>query len=388
MPLTSPSPATITWLSGDRELILPWRSENGWAPPRKVVEVDDTLGADAAMRLATVGTGLVWRGDFQNARQLLQAMSRRIARRPSRLASLPYPERFHQMRLARAQRARMLGMVLLVFGPAHTLANRRAPDVSEACGEAYGANDTGYVIPMTELLGAISAHEWRRRGIPVTALGDRIHAHFGVFSPVRGEYLDLVASAPLPCALAKGAPAFDIGTGTGVIAAILARRGVARVVATDVNPRALACARDNIARLGLGAQVEIVETSLYPPGGAGLIVCNPPWLPGRPASALEQAIYDPGQVMLMEFLRGVREHLSADGEAWLILSDLGERLSLRSRESLLEAIAQAGLEVIGRLDTVPVHPGARDTQDPLADARAAEITSLWRLHPADGPTSA
>ena len=155
-----------------------------------------------------------------------------------------------------------------------------------------------------------------------------------------------------------------------------------------MNPRALACARDNIARLGLGAQVEIVETSQYPPGGAGLIVCNPPWLPGRPASALEQAIYDPGQVMLMEFLRGVREHLSADGEAWLILSDLGERLSLRSRESLLEAIAQAGLEVIGRLDTVPVHPGARDTQDPLADARAAEITSLWRLHPADGPTSA
>ena len=388
MPLTSPSPATITWLSGDRELILPWRSENGWAPPRKVVEVDDTLGADAAMRLATVGTGLVWRGDFQNARQLLQAMSRRIARRPSRLASLPYPERFHQMRLARAQRARMLGMVLLVFGPAHTLANRRAPDVSEACGEAYGANDTGYVIPMTELLGAISAHEWRRRGIPVTALGDRIHAHFGVFSPVRGEYLDLVASAPLPCALAKGAPAFDIGTGTGVIAAILARRGVARVVATDVNPRALACARDNIARLGLGAQVEIVETSLYPPGGAGLIVCHPPWLPGRPASALEQAIYDPGQAMLMGFLGGVRKHLSADGEAWLILSDLAERLSLRSRESLLEAIAQAGLEVIGRLDTVPVHPGARDAQDPLADARAAEITSLWRLHPAGGPTSA
>ena len=388
MPLTSPSPATITWLSGDRELILPWRSENGWAPPRKVVEVDDTLGADAAMRLATVGTGLVWRGDFQNARQLLQAMSRRIARRPSRLAALPYPERFHQMRLARAQRARMLGMVLLVFGPAHTLANRRAPDVSEACGEAYGANDTGYVIPMTELLGAISAHEWRRRGIPVTALGDRIHAHFGVFSPVRGEYLDLVASAPLPCALAKGAPAFDIGTGTGVIAAILARRGVARVVATDVNPRALACARDNIARLGLGAQVEIVETSLYPPGGAGLIVCNPPWLPGRPASALEQAIYDPGQAMLMGFLGGVRKHLSADGEAWLILSDLAERLSLRSRESLLEAIAQAGLEVIGRLDTVPVHPGARDAQDPLADARAAEITSLWRLHPAGGPTSA
>ena len=388
MPLTNLCPATIAWLSGNRDLVLPWRSENGWAPPRKVVDADDTLGADAAMRLAAEGTGLVWRGDFQNARQLLQAMGRRIARRPSRLESLPYPQRFHQVRLARAQRARLLGMVLLAFGPSHTLANRRAPDVSAACGESYGADETGYVMPMTELLGVISAHEWRRRGIPVAALGERIHAHFGVFAPVRGEYLDLVASAPLPAVLSGGAPAFDIGTGTGVIAAILARRGVARVVATDVNPRALACARDNITRLGLDARVDIVETGLYPPGRAGLIVCNPPWLPGRPASALEQAIYDPGQRMLTGFLAGVREHLCDDGEAWLILSDLAERLCLRSRESLTEGFAQGGLEVVGRLDTTPVHPGARDAQDPLADARAAEVTSLWRLRPACGPTSA
>ena len=53
---------------------------------------------------------------------------------------------------------------------------------------------------------------------------------------MRGEYLDLVAKAPLP----SRELAFDIGTGTGVLAAILARRGVKRVVATDLDPRALA----------------------------------------------------------------------------------------------------------------------------------------------------
>lgn len=388
MPLTPILPASITWPSGERALTLPWRSENGWTPPRRVVEADDTLGADAAMRLASEGTGLIWRGDFQNARQLLQAMSRRIARRQSRLHSLPYPERFHQMRLARAQRARTLGMLLLCFGPGHALSNRRAPDVREACAEAYGADTTGYVMPMTELLGVISAHEWRRRGVAVAALGDHIHAHFGVFAPVRGEYLDLLASAPLPAAPADGALAFDIGTGTGVIAAILARRGVSRVIATDVNPRALACARDNIARLGLASRVAVLEAGLFPPGHASLIVCNPPWLPGRPASALEQAIYDPGQRMLSGFLAGVRHHLTPGGEAWLILSDLAEHFGLRTREALLDGFANAGLEVVGRLDTVPVHPGARDTDDPLADARGAEITSLWRLRPAVAPTSA
>ena len=388
MPLTPASPATITWHSGSQEQTLPWRSENGWTPPRRVVEADDTLGADGAMRMASEGTGIVWRGDFQNARQLLQAMGRRIAKRQARPQPLPYPERFHQMRLARAQRARTLGMLLLAFGPDHALSNRRAPDVHEACAEAYGADATGYVMPLTELLGVISAHEWRRRGVAVAALGERIHAHFGVFAPVRGEYLDLVASAPLPAALAGGAPAFDIGTGTGVIAAILARRGVSKVFATEVNPRALACARDNIARLGLAPRVDVLETSLFAPGRAGLIVCNPPWLPGRPASALEQAIYDPGLRMLTGFLNGLRDHLTPDGEAWLILSDLAERFGLRSREALLESIARAGLEVAGRLDTVPVHPGARDAEDPLADARAAEITSLWRLRPGVGPISA
>ncbi|MBY0341591.1 MAG: methyltransferase, partial [Rhodocyclaceae bacterium] len=54
-----------------------WRSENGSPPPKRVVIADDTTTADAAWRLACEGTALLWRGDFQNARQLLQAMGRR-----------------------------------------------------------------------------------------------------------------------------------------------------------------------------------------------------------------------------------------------------------------------------------------------------------------------
>ena len=57
-------------------------SEAGVAPPRRVQVADDTLSADAAYRLACEGTALLWRGDFQNARQLLQAMARRVERKP------------------------------------------------------------------------------------------------------------------------------------------------------------------------------------------------------------------------------------------------------------------------------------------------------------------
>ncbi|HPZ82314.1 MAG TPA: alpha/beta fold hydrolase, partial [Thermogutta sp.] len=85
--------------------------------------------------------------------------------------------------------------------------------------------------------------------------------HYGVFSPVRGEYVQLVAETPLP----STDLAFDIGTGTGVLAAVLARRGVKRIVATDQDPRALACARENIARLDLDAQVDVVQADLTTP---------------------------------------------------------------------------------------------------------------------------
>jgi methylase of polypeptide subunit release factors len=112
---------------------------------------------------------------------------------------------------------------------------------------------------------------------------------------------------------------------------------------------------------------------------AALVVCNPPWLPARPTSVLEQAVYDEGSQMLKGFLAGLKAHLCEGGEGWLILSDLAEHLGLRTREALLGWIADAGLQVLGRLDVKPVHGKAQDASDPLHAARAKEVTSLWRL---------
>lgn len=335
---------------------------------------DDRMTGDAAYRLACEGGALLWRGDFQNARQLLQAMARRIDRKPRKPASSP-TEAFHFHRQFQSQRARILGMLLLPLEADYSIPLRRAPDVRQACAEAYGPGGMASLVSLRELLGLIGAHEWRRKGVEIPALGGRIHPHYGVFSPVRGEYVALVAEAPLPSLEL----AFDIGAGTGVLAAVLAKRGVKRVVATDQDPRALACARENIDRLGLAGQVELVETDLFPPGRAPLVVCNPPWLPARANSPIEHAIYDPDSRMLKGFLAGLAAHLEPGGEGWLILSDLAEHLGLRARDDLLAAFEKAGLKVLGRMDVKPVHPRASDASDPLHAARAAEVTSLWRL---------
>ena len=368
----------ITWIENDQQVTARWRSESAMPSPKRVVIADDSLSADRAYRLACEGTAILWRGDFQNARQLLQAMARRVDRKQRAPAATPI-DAFNQHRQVQSQRARTLAMLLLQFGPAHHINLRRAPDVGAACTDAVGIDAVGYVASMRELLGVIGSHEWRKNGIDIAALKDRIYPHYGVFAPIRNEYVTLVAQAPLH----KVRIAFDIGTGTGVLAALLARRGVTTVVGTDQDARALVCARQNIERLGLQTQVKIVEADLFPEGRAQLIVCNPPWLPARPSSPLEYAVYDPDSKMLRGFLQGLAAHLLPDGEGWLILSDLAEHLGLRPRAQLLEWIAAAGLRVIERDDVRPTHPKVGDKSDPLHQARAAEITSLWRLA-ADG----
>lgn len=354
-----------------------WRSESGTPPPKRVVVGDDRMSADEAYHLACEGTAVLWRGDFHNARQLLQAIARRIDKKP-RKATLPpasQVEAFHLHRQAQSQRARTLGMLLLPFEADHSVPLRRAPDARLACEEAHGPADERYVSSMRELLGLIGAHEWRKKGIEIPAAGGRIHPHYGVFAPVRNEYVSLVAEAPLP----STALAFDIGTGTGVLSAVLARRGVERVVATEQGARALACARDNVERLGLAAKVEVIEADLFPEAQAPLIVCNPPWIPARPGSPMEHAVYDHESGMLRGFLSGLAAHLEPGGEGWLVMSDIAEHLGLRTRAELLAAMDEAGLTVIGRTERRPVHPKTSDASDPLHFARAKEVTSLWRL---------
>jgi SAM-dependent methyltransferase len=350
-----------------------------------VVVADEKMTADEAYGLACQGTALLWRGDFQQARQMLTALGKRADRPPRRsrtMAGTPVPgsaEAFNLYRQARSQRARTLNALLIPLNDDYSIPLRRAPDIRQACAEAYGPAEDASVTSLRGLLGVIGAHQWRTQGIELPEAGGRIYPHFGVFAPIRREYVDLIATTPLPAASASSSLAFDIGTGTGVLAAVLARRGIQRVVATDLDPRALACACENLRQLGLGEHVDVVQADLFPEGRAALVVCNPPWIPARPSSPLENGIYDPDSRMLRGFLAGLPAHLESGGEGWLILSDLAEHLGLRTRATLLEAFATHGLKVMGRNEVPPRHPRAADKTDALHDARAAEITSLWRL---------
>lgn len=367
----------FAWEESGTSRTAVWNSVSGLRPPRRAVVAADEMSADDAYRLAAEGTALLWRGDYHNAGQLLRAIALRIDRRARKgqASVVPSREMFHKHRLARAQRAQILGKLLIPFDADGRIPLRRAPDLRAAFQQAFAMTGAPSVAPLRDLQGLAGAYEWRQKGIHIACLDARIHPHFGVFAPVRNEYVDLVAQAPLP---ESGALCFDIGTGTGILAAVLARRGL-DVIATDCEARAVACAEENIARLGLRDQVAIVQADFFPDGKADIVVCNPPWLPGVARTSLERAVFDPESRMLVGFLGGLRHHLNPGGEGWLILSDLAEHLRLRTRDELLNLISASGLRVVGRTDARPTHRRSGDGEDPLFAARSREVTSLWCL---------
>lgn len=366
---------------------MTWITETFIPEPKNIIDVKDDLNVSHFLSLASEGSAVRWTSDFHNAKAFLIAVDKRITKnaKSPKSAAGNLKDAFNRHRQSQSHRARIQAKLLIPIDADLNITLPRAPVVKDALREAIPEiPSTGFDISLRELLGIIGAHEWRKNGIEVKALeGRKIHPHYGVFFPVRSEYLDLLVNAPLPLNVNT---AFDIGTGSGVLSAILAARGIKKIIATDSEPRALDCAKENCARLGIEKHIELQKTNLFPNSSADLIVCNPPWLPGRPTSRLEGAIYDLESQMLKGFLNGLKNHLNATGEAWLIISNFAEVLGLRAHDELQSWITAAGLIVVGKLETQPTHPKSKDKDDPLFEARSKEITSLWRLKLAGSKT--
>ena len=188
--------------------------------------------------------------------------------------------------------------------------------------------------------------------------------------------------------------AFDIdigigtGTGTGVLSAVLALKGADQVVATDQDPRELACAREDVERMRLPCPVKVMQADLFPQGLASVIVCNPPWLPAQPGSPLEAAVYDEGSRMVLGFLKGLPAHLAPGGGGWLILSDLPNSWAC-ARADLLAAIEAGGLKVASRIDARPPHlkvaDRPRERRKSMSSTRMAPSSGI-RLKRAASPS--
>lgn len=114
----------------------------------------------------------------------------------------------------------------------------------------------------------------------------------------------------------RGGPVLDLGTGSGAIAiAIAVEGGLDQVVASDLSSDALALARENAERAGVGGRIEFRQGSLWqvirPGEHFDVVVSNPPYIaePERMALQPEVRDWEPAQALFSgaDGLDAVRE---------------------------------------------------------------------------------
>ncbi len=230
-------------------------------------------------------------------------------------------------------------------------------------------------MALNTLVGALSAAEWTRKGIAVPGLQGKLKPRFGVFSPTRRAYVDLLSHLD-----PKGKTVLDVGCGTGVLGFVLLQRGAVSAVGTDLDERSVVCATDNAVRLGLGERYRSELADLFPAGERfDCIVFNAPWVPEVPRTRLDRAVFDEGGATLHRFVEGLRASLTDGGVGAVLISDLPERLGLRDAGYVEKLATEAGLQVQSVADVPAAHGRIRDTRDPLHDVRAAERVRILIL---------
>jgi ribosomal protein L3 glutamine methyltransferase len=133
----------------------------------------------------------------------------------------------------------------------------------------------------------------------------------------------------------------DIGTGSGCIAIACAKAFPdATVDAVDVSPAALAVARRNVSRHGVGDRLNLLEGDVFTPVGGrryDLIVSNPPYVSDAEMEALPAEYrHEPdvalragsdGLETVRRILAGAARHLEPGGALFVEVGDSDERLS-------------------------------------------------------------
>lgn len=147
--------------------------------------------------------------------------------------------------------------------------------------------------------------------------------------------------------IASGRTVLEIGTGTGLISILCLQNGAKSVVATDINPAAVANAKYNAAMLADDGALEVRQVSKESPHVFSvigddetfdLIISNPPWEDRVATEPSEYAFYDEDFVLMDSLLDGLPQHLNPGGRCLLAYGHVP------AIERLLEAATQRGYE--------------------------------------------
>jgi len=168
-----------------------------------------------------------------------------------------------------------------------------------------------------------------------TYYGIELKLHPQVYEPAEDTFL-LAENL----AVRKGDTALDVGTGTGLIALLMAKKA-SSVLGVDINPLAIELAREN-ARINGIKNVEFRVSDLFEnvSGKFDVITFNAPYLPGEPEEPIDLALVggEGGREVLDRFIREVPEYLKPGGTVQIVQS------SITGVEETLEKLEEVGLK--------------------------------------------
>ncbi|VVC00501.1 putative S-adenosylmethionine-dependent methyltransferase [uncultured archaeon] len=143
----------------------------------------------------------------------------------------------------------------------------------------------------------------------------------GAYLPSDDSFL-LAEATKVP----QGGTCLDMGCGPGTQSISMLMQGAAKVIAADINEKALEAAKKNCISAGYGNKMECVKSDLFEnvDGNFDLIVFNPPYLP---VNETEKKYIDldggkKGREVLDRFLEQMPGHLKKNGECYFLQTDI------------------------------------------------------------------
>lgn len=283
-------------------------------PPTGVTTIPPHARPDEVATRLLDGRRLVETRSWSEANRALDALARHL---PPPAETLPRPDK----RAARRRWEQISGRLLARVQGGRILLDG-APHVA-LLGDLYPPG-AAFLLPVPTLRALAGASRTYAEGVHLPVLGHRLHPLWGTYVPTRQDHLELFATF-LAGWDGPRERAIDVGTGSGVLAFLLARAGFADVLATDANPSACESVRRDVARRPEPPPVRVWHGDLLPREGpaADLIVFNPPWLVGAVDSPLDAALHGEAD-LVARFVERALPRLSTKGRLAIVFSNLIE----------------------------------------------------------------
>ena len=203
-----------------------------------------------------------------------------------------------------------------------------------------------YLLPVRKVLRVVSDIRRKEEGMYIEPLGDKIAVFPHVFVPSDGKVVKLLWEN---LELREGDRVLDMGTGTGILALLAAKKRARHVVATDNNPYAVQNARHNAERLALSERIEVRGPAHLFEGVVGerfdVILFNAPWIEGDPKTLYETSLYDREYAIITEFFERAGDHLTEDGVILLQYSAFSEVTGRGGLGTVQRLIRENGLKI-------------------------------------------